>query len=271
MQCRFCFATFQDVKQSVLPKGHLSEADCHKVVAELAKSGFEKITFAGGEPTLCPWLPALIQTAKHAGLTTMIVTNGTRLSEKYLDEIQTNLDWVTLSIDSLNPMTLKSIGRIPKRKGPIGTDWIYDTIARIKKAGIRFKLNTVVSAANWQEDLSAFLIATRPERWKVLQVLPIQGQNDDTVNDLLISDEQFNAFLERHFGVKNEGIPLIAEDNETMTSSYAMVDPAGRFFDNSQGTYSYSRPILSVGVTKAYAEVRVDPAKFEQREGRYHW
>ena len=30
-----------------------------------------------------------------------------------------------------------------------------------------------------------------------------------------------------------------------------MVDPAGRFFDNAQGTHNYSKPILEVGVKEA--------------------
>jgi len=79
MRCKFCFATFQDVKQSILPKGHLPKKEAIEVVKKLAIYGFKKITFAGGEPLLCPWLPDLMKTAKELGMTTMIVTNGSRL------------------------------------------------------------------------------------------------------------------------------------------------------------------------------------------------
>ena len=79
MRCRFCFATFQDVKQTVLPRGHLPREQALVVVEQLAAAGFDKITFAGGEPTLCPWLGELIALAKQRGLTTMLVTNGSRL------------------------------------------------------------------------------------------------------------------------------------------------------------------------------------------------
>ena len=54
MKCRFCFATFQDVGQDDLPKGHMPRKECLAVVEALAKAGFDKINFAGGEPTLCP-------------------------------------------------------------------------------------------------------------------------------------------------------------------------------------------------------------------------
>ena len=69
MKCKFCFATFQDLDPSVLPEGHLGREDCISVVEALAHAGFQKINFAGGEPTLCPWLPDLIMLAKELGLT----------------------------------------------------------------------------------------------------------------------------------------------------------------------------------------------------------
>src|SRR5687767_9296339 len=78
MSCRGCFARFEDLGREVLPKGHLPRADALAVVALLAER-FDKITFAGGEPTLCPWLPPLVAEASRRGATTMLVTNGTRL------------------------------------------------------------------------------------------------------------------------------------------------------------------------------------------------
>ena len=96
MRCKFCFATFQDVKKTILPKGCLPKADAIKVVEELAEYGFEKITFAGGEPTLCPWLTNLISTAHEAGMTTMIVTNGSGIDDEFLKSNRDKLDWIAL-------------------------------------------------------------------------------------------------------------------------------------------------------------------------------
>ena len=103
MKCGFCFATFRDVKREILPKGHLNRDDCVAVVERLAAAGFQKINFAGGEPTLCPWLPDLVTAAKSAGMITAIVTNGSKLTSGYLDSMQGSLDWVTLSIDTIDP------------------------------------------------------------------------------------------------------------------------------------------------------------------------
>src|SRR2546423_2902387 len=82
MHCAFCFGRFQDVRAQVLPKGHLGRTESLTVVSMLAHAGFQKITFAGGEPFLCPWLPELIARAKSQGMTTSVVTNGSLLSEE---------------------------------------------------------------------------------------------------------------------------------------------------------------------------------------------
>ncbi|MBI4821777.1 MAG: 4Fe-4S cluster-binding domain-containing protein [Deltaproteobacteria bacterium] len=79
MRCKGCFAVFQDVKSTVLPRGHLRREEALRVVERLA-AAFDKITFVGGEPTLCPWLPELVSLAKRRARTTMIVTNGSRLT-----------------------------------------------------------------------------------------------------------------------------------------------------------------------------------------------
>ena len=110
MKCRFCFATFQDVGRDVLPKGHLPREGCLSVVDALASAGFVKINFAGGEPTLCTWLPDLIQRAKELGCTTSIVTNGSRISPEWLNCVGDSLDWATLSIDTLDPQKLEELG-----------------------------------------------------------------------------------------------------------------------------------------------------------------
>lgn len=50
-----------------------------------------------------------------------------------------------------------------------------------------------------------------------------------------------------------------------------MVDPAGRFYDNSKGKHTYSRPILEIGSRLAIQQVRYDYIKFVARGGVYNW
>ena len=272
MRCGFCFATFQDVKREMkLPKGHLPQEDCLLVVDRLAEFGFDKLNFAGGEPTLCPWLPDLIARAKEPGMTTSIVTNGSRITDQWLADLNGSLDWIGLSIDTVNPEKSIHIGRAVAGKIPITEEEYLDIIGEIKRHGIRLKINTVVNSVNWEEDLTPFIQLAKPERWKLFQALRVKGQNDAQIDDFEITREQFEAYVERNRIVENDGISVVPENNEAMTESYVMIDPAGRFFDNTQGFYRYSEPILKVGVAEALKQVSIDPERFRQRGGEYDW
>ncbi len=268
MQCRFCFAPFEDVR-TTLPKGHLPEAEAVAVVEALVAAGFEKINFVGGEPLLCPWLPALLAAAHAGGATTSVVTNGSRLSPAWLDRTAATLDWVGLSIDSASEDTHRALGRATRGR-TLSTDAYVAAAEAVRARGLRLKVNTVVTALNAHENLSGLLADLRPERWKVFQMLPVEGQNDAAA-DLLVTDEAFEAFVARHEAVAALGVEVVPEPNDLMRGGYAMVDPAGRFFDNTSGGHRYSRRILEVGVQAALADVAVDAARFAARGGRYAW
>lgn len=76
-----------------------------------------------------------------------------------------------------------------------------------RELGILFKLNTVICAQNWQEYMAGMVAKLSPSRWKVFQVLYVEGENDAAeggtrvnkrkrnAKKLLISDEQFGVFL----------------------------------------------------------------------------
>ena len=270
MRCQFCFATFQDFGRDILPKGHLAPEDCMAVVEALAEAGFEKINFAGGEPTLCPWLPHLLRRARELALTTSVVTNGSCITREWLARTEGCLDWAAVSIDTLNPVKLQSLGRTTRNGPLIEVDYLR-IVDLLKEAGVRLKVNTVVTRQNCDEDLGGFVSRARPERWKLFQALPVGGQNDGKVNNLLIAREEFDRYVARNRYVESLGITVVPESNELMTGSYVMVDPAGRFFDNVAGVHRYSRPINEVGVEAALGEVTVDPDKFQSRNGRYNW
>lgn len=270
MRCKFCFATFQDVKHSILPKGHLPQKQAAEVVIQLAKFGFDKITFAGGEPTLCPWLSDLIATAKCAGLTTMVVTNGSKLSDSFLEANKSTLDWIAVSVDSLNSEANIVTGRVISGKTALELDDYKSLADRIKQNGYGLKINSVISSKNFNEDMSEFIRYAEPKRWKVFQVLPIKGQNDLNIDDFKISDEQFQTFLNNHKDLQDV-TTIVPESNTQMKGSYAMVDPAGRFYDNTTGRNNYSESILEVDCHKAIQQVNYDFAKFISRGGIYDW
>ena len=270
MRCEFCFATFKDLGPRLLPRGHLGREECLSVVESLSQAGFRKINFAGGEPTLCPWLPDLIILAKGLGLATSVVTNGSRITEQWLDRVNGSLDWAALSIDSVDAATLRRTGRM-SRSGPMSRSDYLRAISVLRGHGVRIKVNTVVTRRNLMEDLTDFIVEARPERWKLLQVLPVKGQNDQAVGPYVVSAGEFEDYVVSSRRVEAHGAKVVAESNDLMTGSYVMVDPAGRFFDNASGAHAYSQPILEVGVEEALRQVSADPRRFLSRGGLYDW
>lgn len=271
MRCKFCFATFKDVKNTILPKGHLPKEKALQVIQELIDFGFEKITFVGGEPTLCPWLFDLVKLAKENGLTTMLVTNGSKIDDTFLRKYQGVLDWITLSVDSLKIETNIMSGRAIVGKKPITAQSYFDLCHNIKLYDFRLKINSVVHQLNYKEDFNDFIKIVQPERWKIFQVLPIKGENDTHIEKFKLRKKEFDLFKNNHKDLETKDIAVVFEDNDDMTASYVMIDPAGRFFDNSTGRLSYSKPILEVGTVQALREVNVDYDKFVARQGIYRW
>lgn len=269
-RCRYCFATFADAKAKHPAHYYLSCSDSKQLIRLLADSGFKKITFAGGEPSLCPWIEELFDCAKQCGMTTMMVTNGSRLDEAFLHRNKGRLDWIALSIDSLSPCTNFLIGRYASNQLPFDRYDYMRLVNLIKIHRYRLKINTVVSSVNCGERLVDFINVTRPERWKVLQVLPVQGQNDDEVDRFIISEAQFKSFLHHNRGVKRD-VTVVPESCQAIQGSYLMIDPLGRFFDDTEGRHTYSSKILAVGVEQALSEIRFDPGKFHDRKGLYDW
>lgn len=129
----------------------------------------------------------------------------------------------------------------------------------------------MVTQANWDDDLTEFITKVRPERWKLLQLLPMGGQNDGEIGELTVTPEQFSRYVACNRRVEKLGINVVAESNDLTNDSYVMGDPAGRFFDNSSGSHTYSRPILEAEVAAALRDVSVDPRKFRLRDGMYDW
>ena len=269
--CKFCFARFEDIPRA----DRLPKEIAITVPEMLAAAGADKITFVGGEPTLCPYLGDLLAASKDVGLTTCIVSNATGLTEEFLDEWGHLIDWVGLSIDASNDEIHADIGRCMRgnlaRQRSHHLELAKQVWASCTQRGIRMKLNTVVCKANLEDDMSALVMELKPERWKIFEVLPVEGQNDGDVDDILLEENEFNSWVERHKWVADEGIQFVPESNELMRGSYAMLDALGRFYSNTEGGHTYGPSILDVGVMRAWEENCFLEDRFHDRGGIYEW
>lgn len=259
--CRYCFATFRDTP------GHVSTEEALAILGAVREAGADKMNFVGGEPTLHRDLENLLDHAYDLGFTTSIVSNGKRLGALLDTRAGRRLGWVGLSIDSASDAGNQAVGR----GGSGYVQQVIDLASRARNNGSEIKLNTVVTKANVHEDMRGLLRLVRPSRWKVFQALKVQGQNEHDIEPLLVSTQEFRAFVERHAELANEGIAVVAEDNDAMTDSYAMIDPEGRFFGNSHGVHQVGLPILEVGTERALQSVGFVTSKLIARGGVYDW
>ena len=269
--CKFCFARFEDIPRA----DRLPKEIALTVPEMLAEAGADKITFVGGEPTLCPYLGDLLAASKDVGLTTCIVSNASGLTESFLDEWGHLIDWIGLSIDASNDEIHADIGRGMRgdlaRSRSHHLELAIDAWNRCRSRGIRMKLNTVVCKANLDDDMTELVLKLRPERWKIFEVLPVDGQNDGDVDDLLLDEGEFQTWVDRHAWIANEGIQFVPESNELMRGSYAMMDALGRFYSNSEGGHAYGASILEVGVRDAWEQNCFFEDRFHSRGGVYEW
>jgi len=239
-KCKYCFAG-HCLRGKMLPR-----SQSFKLIHALAAAGCKRLSFIGGEPTLCAWLPELIKYAKSLGLITIVVTNGTGLTDAFISETGDHLDWVCISIDSLCADSMLEIGRTG-RGHTINADFYYGLVNKIKNAGYRLKINTVVSSVNCGEDLSGFINYATPERWRIFQVLPVT----ERACEYSVSAEMFASFRDRHQKLIDPKIDADFDENAILSAKYILLDPIGRFFRNDSGKYIYSNPILNVGVERA--------------------
>jgi len=85
----------------------LPKQDWFKIIDKIWELSIPHIVFTGGEPTLCDYLPDLIQYAENKGIITGINTNGRKLgNDIFLDQlISAGLDHIQITLESSNAQT----------------------------------------------------------------------------------------------------------------------------------------------------------------------
>ena len=263
-KCKFCYAHFSKIKTN------LSLHEGYKLLEEIKNNNIYKINFAGGEPLLNKNIGEFIKFSKDIGLKTSIISNASKMTNSWLMKYGRYLDQIGISCDSLDNNTNTNIGRGFGNHVEI----TERALTRINKMNIEFdlniqtKLNTVILKDNHLEDWNKFIINNNVHRWKVLKILKIVGENDHVYDELSINDNEFYNFIKRHKGLQDKNI-LIKEDNNDMESSYIMISPDGKFYQNHNNEYIYSDNILDIGFKNAIEQTGFDYGKFIDRGGNY--
>ncbi|KAK4542856.1 hypothetical protein LTR36_006045 [Oleoguttula mirabilis] len=225
----------------------------------LKEAGMRKINFAGGEPFLYPNELAMLCRYCKEDLqmeSVSIISNGTLIKKKWLEEHGRWIDVLGVSCDSFNEKTNIAIGRGSGKN----VEQLFDIRQWCRELGIKFKLNTVVCTLNWQEKHGFH------RRW----ARAVQTKDDKRKRDarkLLISKDQFDTFCGNHQYIPS----FVPESNDLMASSYLILDEYLCFLDKGSGKEVQSGCILKVGVEQALKEIKWDREAFVKRGREYDW
>jgi len=261
--CRHCYAKWEvDDNEEI----HTNMTQIEMLLNSLydffsKRSKHVRLNLAGGEPLLCKHIGKIIKLANLIGFRVSIISNGSALTEKFIINHAKQLSMLGLSVDSLQPSRLKKIGRLNRSSQYLCAQKWFELISLLRDSNeaLLIKINTVVCKFNYDEYLGEFIDQIAPDKWKIFRVLPVNN------NSVRISNEEFSLFLDNH---KQVTTPCYIENNEDMTESYIMVDPIGRFYQNSSvpnGGYTYSQRITEVGIEQAFNQINFNLDKYHNR------
>ena len=237
-KCKHCFAKF-DSKQ-ILPIEQWK-----KVVDNIIDSiNVSEFNIAGGEPLLYRDLLKLVQHIKEKECKCSIISNGSLMTNEWIELYAKYFDTIGLSIDSLIPDTLYMLGRIDKNQSFITVDRLKEICDLIKKINpkCKIKINTVVSQYNKNENLYEMMKHLKIDRWKIIKMRQF---DDGTTNNtyLAVSREEFNEFILNNIGILTpishdqsyvceiDGLNIVIE--EDLEGGYLIVDSNGYLIDNT--------------------------------------
>lgn len=230
--CRHCFAHFGT-------KQHLSIKNAKKIIGNIAESNLiDEINIAGGEPFCHPQLDKIIHIIHEHNLRCSIISNGSLLSADWIKRNIFKLTTFGFSIDSIQPETMREIGRCSKNEQILDIEEIcsYINLMREENPLIKIKVNSVLSKLT-DEILphEFFRNKLKVDRWKILRAKPFVKDLFSN-KDIVLTDDEWQEILVNN-NIINENnktnFPYIVIE-ESLISSYFIVDPEGNLLDNSK-------------------------------------
>ena len=269
--CKFCYAKWDRPNEI-----HAKEQDAELMLEKLARYFLDdtgsnvkacfpyksvRINFAGGEPLILKErFSQLILKTKELGFNLSLITNGHYLTDTFINNYGDLFSMIGISFDSQIAGARENIGRLDRKGNSFSEVDLVNTVKKLRQINptIVIKVNTVVNSLNYQESFEALINEVKPDKWKVFQVLPVLN------NLLLVTNEQFSLFVKNHTHLSEV---MVVEDNEAMTNSYLMINPQGRFYQNSQTetAYQYGDLILDVSVDQALSVCEINWEIFASR------
>jgi radical SAM protein with 4Fe4S-binding SPASM domain len=122
----------------------LSDDRLDKLLYECKENSFKSIIVSGGEPLLSERVFKLSKAAKEKGLRMDLCTNGTVLTSSSIREIQENYDSVTVTLDTIDPITYSKM----KSCRPDVINKVEENLQSLARGGVQVGVTIVLTKLN---------------------------------------------------------------------------------------------------------------------------
>lgn len=200
--------------------------DTKKIYEKLVKEVFpyiRSISFAvGGEPTIHPDLPKMIQLAKESGVSVRLTTNGLKLRQDDMAEMCVNhVDQLTISIDGATKKTYETIRKGSKWERVIaGIQKVTALRRQNPNSRLRLTINYTLMQCNIEEFPDMIRLAHELGVSKVVGQHLLIPSGDMKSESLFSTPERCNRYVkEAEILAQNFGIELQIPDYFVMKTT----------------------------------------------------
>lgn len=194
LQCAGCYS----LDDSRNASADLSAEQLLGFIDQLAICGVTSLFISGGEPFLREDLPTLVQRAKERSISTVtVITNGTCISRKALDELAGFVDSVSVSFDGYDAEAT------PYIRGTQRFNQLVDAVHFIQEAGIPAHIIPTIHRKNVRDLPRYTALAAELDVTMNYSLLSCECEPDDMLAELIPDEAALETLADELLALGN--------------------------------------------------------------------
>jgi len=209
--------------------GELSPNQRLQAARVIASVGLDRITWTGGEPTLCKDLPDLLRVMTSSGIANTVTTHGLRIPDEVTGALRPSTDCLRISFDGLRE-THNAI-----RKARV-FDKTLGELERVCALGVRAEVNISAMRENVADipDLARFLAARGVSKIVVIALVRRESAVDNELCALTDAELDHLTCELRKTLAPHPDVGLRVNDYSVADDTYVIVESSGRIVLSSE-------------------------------------
>ena len=235
LNCKYCIANYAH--------SYSQENNFHKIspilLSEIKKSGVISTMISGGEPTLYTHLSSFLSNLSNGNNLCLLDTNGVMIDDSLLKILKENNVISRISLDSIYE------NEHNKNRGMFSET--LKNIIKLKKAGIDFRINTVINKVNIDSlpDMAEWMYLNKITKWHIFKLQSAFAPKDIWVDEQKVID--MLSYLQEKYDGKINILFKFSKNNDNFASF--MVDSSGVCFSTRNKETSESEKYVFGSIT----------------------